>query len=818
MADQQYYSLFTKQGLTLLTEAINNGTKLGISHMAFGDGGGSLPEPNDEFTHLVNEVYRMPINSLAPDPNNANWLRAEAVIPSAVGGFNIRELGLYAGNVLVAYSNYPPTTKPAPGDGAAQIKSFRMILQIDNVANFELVIDPDVVLATIQSVNEAKKELYEKTVGVVESVADLPQGWTGRTIETKSYYKGRNKGGAIYVYDHLKENINNGVTCINGWVLQLEVFSVYHAGAYGDGVTDDTPYFQLAADNANYLKPNNRQQFFVGAKNARIIVPAPNVSYLLTDYINSNGHIINWEMDSNVLFYYDQNSSLTEESCAKYLLGNIFRGGSMVSKSVAFGIGGQATGASASIGRADRHANVVGWGSYAQAATYFKGGDSVGHYVDVTSQPLLMNTDSATYHSATSFSTSAPVDSYTLASLRVGMMIITKHTVPYITFIKSYSINDGVITFETTGFYIKNGGVPSLPIGNEGVMINPISGLWGLNTNVYLTADGYADHAYGHELLINNNRQDDEVMPGGVDENGDVLYGTWGYYMGNYGAKFNQCGFYATGRFRHGVFINGSDSTAGNYQYSKYSCRGTAGAFFTAYNAANQIEYRLAKNQIEFGNPSTVNTPFLDWHSSGLATDYDVRMIVSGGTAELGKGILTTYAAEAIFTGTVRTSGAITPGVSSTFNIGASSLLWNNIYAQNGVIQTSDENYKIDIAELTDVEIEVAKQCAKLYRTFKLKDGDSDRIHVGTIAQRVADVFESNGLDPNRYGLYCYDKWDAQSEKFNILEDGTVEKIQEAIEAGERYAIRYDEFNAFVNAGLNYWLEDIEKRLKTAQL
>ena len=152
MAEQIYFSVFTTQGLALLTEAIQNGTKLGITSMAFGDGGGSLPTPEADVTSLVNEVHRTSLNSLAPDPKNANWLRAEAIIASAIGGFNIRELGLYAGDVLVAYSNYPPTFKPNPSDGTARIMTFRIVLQIDNLANFELVIDPDVVLATVQHV------------------------------------------------------------------------------------------------------------------------------------------------------------------------------------------------------------------------------------------------------------------------------------------------------------------------------------------------------------------------------------------------------------------------------------------------------------------------------------------------------------------------------------------------------------------------------------------------------------------------------------------------------------------------------------------
>lgn len=222
MSEQIYYSVFTKQGLALLTEAIQNGTKLGITSMAFGDGGGSLPIPNENFTSMVREVHRTQLNSLAPDPNNANWLRADAIIASATGGFNIRELGLYAGNVLVAYSNYPPTYKPNPSDGTARIMSFRMILQIDNTANFDLVIDPDVVLATIQKVEDAKLEIYQNTVSVVESVADLVSldKWDGRTVKTKSYYTANQKGAATYIYDPTKQAINNTITIHNGWCLQ----------------------------------------------------------------------------------------------------------------------------------------------------------------------------------------------------------------------------------------------------------------------------------------------------------------------------------------------------------------------------------------------------------------------------------------------------------------------------------------------------------------------------------------------------------------------------------------------------------------------
>lgn len=220
MAGELYYSVFTEQGLSLLRQAIQNGTKLGITDMSFGDGGGSLPVPDSSFTHLVNEVFKTQLNSLAPDPNNGNWLRAEAIIASAIGGFNIRELGLWAGNVLVAYSNYPPTYKPNPNDGTARIMTFRMVIQIDNTANFELVIDPDIVLATVQAVNNAKVEVLESTVPIKK---DFPKVLGERSIRFDLIHsKGAMRYGLSDVtpLDDFERNFFRGLTNKDAWAFE----------------------------------------------------------------------------------------------------------------------------------------------------------------------------------------------------------------------------------------------------------------------------------------------------------------------------------------------------------------------------------------------------------------------------------------------------------------------------------------------------------------------------------------------------------------------------------------------------------------------
>ena len=232
MANPQYYSIFTTQGLALLREAIQTGAKLGITHMSFGDGNGAVPQPNADFTNLVREVYRSPLNRLAPSANNPNWLEADAVIPSAIGGFNIREVGLWAGNTLVAYANYPATYKPSADQGTAQIKTIRIVLQIDNTANFELKIDASIVMATIQTVEEAKFEAKkysdETKVHQVQSMQELMdlETWNGRTVFVEGL-----QGGFFTFYSNL-QTTNDQISIFNGWKRKIEeIVTPFMAGA-----------------------------------------------------------------------------------------------------------------------------------------------------------------------------------------------------------------------------------------------------------------------------------------------------------------------------------------------------------------------------------------------------------------------------------------------------------------------------------------------------------------------------------------------------------------------------------------------------------
>lgn len=134
------------------------------------------------------------------------------------------------------------------------------------------------------------------------------------------------------------------------------------------------------------------------------------------------------------------------------------------------------------------------------------------------------------------------------------------------------------------------------------------------------------------------------------------------------------------------------------------------------------------------------------------------------------------------------------------YKLGASNARWSEVYAANGTINTSDAREKQQVRDLNSTEKEVAAQLKGMIRAFKWnhaveKKGDDARWHFGAMAQEVADVFDTYGLDAHDYGLFCYDYWDEQPEE---IDDETGEVNKEYRPAGDRYGVRYDQLLAFI--------------------
>lgn len=147
----KYFAILTSQGAAKLANATALGTKLNLTQMAIGDANGVLPTPDTAQTKLINQKRIAPLNRLSVDPNNANQIIAEQVIPETEGGYWIREIGLYDDDgVLIAIANCPETYKPQMQEGSGRTQTIRMVVVVSSTAAVTLKIDPSVVLATRQ--------------------------------------------------------------------------------------------------------------------------------------------------------------------------------------------------------------------------------------------------------------------------------------------------------------------------------------------------------------------------------------------------------------------------------------------------------------------------------------------------------------------------------------------------------------------------------------------------------------------------------------------------------------------------------------------
>ena len=222
--------------------------------------------------------------------------------------------------------------------------------------------------------------------------------------------------------------------------------------------------------------------------------------------------------------------------------------------------------------------------------------------------------------------------------------------------------------------------------------------------------------------------------------------------------------------------------------------RSTALAYSFVDSSGNEM-MQLNGTKCLLGN-NTASNRFIDFKSNiGGSSVYDSRILSSGGSgATNGGGSINITSSQVV------SSGPVLPSTDNSITLGAAANRWSVVYAGAGTINTSDERAKEQIESLSDAETLVAITLKGMIKKFKFKDavaekGDAARIHVGVVAQEVAQVFIDNGLNPNDYALFCYDEWDETLEVIND-EDGTV--ITPYRPAGNRYGIRYEQLLAFI--------------------
>ena len=172
----------------------------------------------------------------------------------------------------------------------------------------------------------------------------------------------------------------------------------------------------------------------------------------------------------------------------------------------------------------------------------------------------------------------------------------------------------------------------------------------------------------------------------------------------------------------------------------------------------------------------------------------------------------------------------------NAIDLGKSNARYDDIYATNGNIQTSDRNEKQDVAALTATEMLVAARISGLFKTFRWIDSVADkganaRTHTGVIAQDVQAAFTAEGLDAGDYALFTSATWwetqtdvpAVEADEDNEIEAAdaytrtdTFDTLDEAPAGATertRMGIRYPELLAFVGAYNEQRFASIETRL-----
>ena len=153
----QYFTVLTNYGTQAFAKAIATNQPLRLSSFAVGDGNGQAVTPTADRTALVKETHRANVSAVSLDTRNNKQIIIELTIPEDVGGFYIREMGVFdSANKLVAYANAPESFKPTLESGSGKVQVLRMILKVSNSQAVTLSIDNSVIFITRQQFTPQK--------------------------------------------------------------------------------------------------------------------------------------------------------------------------------------------------------------------------------------------------------------------------------------------------------------------------------------------------------------------------------------------------------------------------------------------------------------------------------------------------------------------------------------------------------------------------------------------------------------------------------------------------------------------------------------
>lgn len=194
-----FSTIHTRYGLQRLSHAESTGVPINLIEMAVGDGNGNAVIPDPTQTSLVRERFRATINRVYQDASNPLRFTAELIIPASVGGFTLREVGVFddTGSLFVV-GNLPSTYKPENDEGAYSDTVVRVDFLVSNASTITLQVDPNVVVVTQQWISNN-----------VTAATIIPGGTTGQILAKESNADGdyiwKDPTDAIVVVDTIAE-------------------------------------------------------------------------------------------------------------------------------------------------------------------------------------------------------------------------------------------------------------------------------------------------------------------------------------------------------------------------------------------------------------------------------------------------------------------------------------------------------------------------------------------------------------------------------------------------------------------------------------